>query len=73
MPSETPRMPGQTHKSLLNYGSSKNLGLLADEVAWYPNRSDPDKRAVRYAKRIGTFLLVLGVAASVIGFVIQAS
>ena len=71
MPSERPRMPGQTHASMLRHGASKGLGLQAGEVAWYPNRKDLDQRGPRYAKRAGVVILVLGIIASITGFMLQ--
>ena len=68
MPSEAPRMPGQTHKSMLNRGSSKGLGLQAGEVAWYPNRTDLDQRAKRYAKRVGLALVAIVILSTVVGY-----
>ena len=67
MPSEVPRMPGQTHKSMLNHGASKGLGLQAGEVAWYPNRNDADQRAKRYAKRVAIALMSVLVISTFIG------
>lgn len=67
MPSETPRMPGQTFKSMLNRGASKGLGLQAGEIAWYPNRKDPDQRAKRYAKRVAIALIGILVISTFIG------
>ena len=71
MPSEHPKMPGETHKSLLGHGSSKGLGLQAGEVAWYPNKKDLDQRGPRYAKRAGVVILMLGIIASITGFMLQ--
>jgi len=71
MPSEHPRMPGQTHASMLRHGASKGLGLQAGEVAWYPNRKDLDQRGPRYAKRAGVVILMLGIIASITGFMLQ--
>ena len=67
MPSETPHMPNQTYKKLLNHGASKGLGLLAGEVAWYPNPNDVNHKMVRYAKRIGITLLATMAVALFIG------
>jgi hypothetical protein len=40
-------------------------------VAWYPNRKDLDQRGPRYAKRAGVVILVLGIIASITGFMLQ--
>jgi len=71
MPSERPNMPGQTHASMLRHGASKGLGLQSGEVAWYPNRKDLDQRGPRYAKRAGVVILMLGIIASITGFMLQ--
>ena len=34
MPSETPRMPHETHERLVGQGGNKHLPLLSGEVAW---------------------------------------
>jgi hypothetical protein len=52
MPSETPRMPSETHRSLLERGSSTNLGLFAGEVAYYANPKALGARIIRYSRRI---------------------
>ena len=35
---ETPRLPGETHKTLLNHGAAKHMPIQAGEVAWMPGR-----------------------------------
>lgn len=67
MPSETAKMPSETYDSLLLHGASKGLGLQANEVAWYPNKNDPDALALRFAKRLGVSALIMVVVAMAIG------
>ena len=68
MPSETAKMPGETHSSLLRHGASRGLGLQAGEVAWYPNKTDLDARLKRYGKRLGIIGLAMIVLGTIIGF-----
>jgi len=58
MPSERPRMPGETYKSMLSHGSAKGLGLQAGEVAWYPKINK--KRAIGQIEKIVYVTLALG-------------
>lgn len=69
MPSELPRMPGETHQTLIRFGETPGLGLRAGEVAWYPNKNDLDARLKRYGTRLGIVALVGMVALSVLGIV----
>jgi len=68
MPSETPYMPSETYTSLLKHGASKDLGLQAGEVAFYPNPRDISHRLVRYAKRLVIVLVATLAVVMFIGF-----
>jgi len=66
MPSELPRMPGETYQSMLRHGSAKGLGLQAGEVAWSGSRKGPTFSKDAKLVVAGS---VLGIAAAVAGFV----
>lgn len=68
MPSETPKMPGENHRTLLRFGESRGLGLQAGEVAWYPNKNDPGQRISRIAKRVGYAALFVSVLSLAVGY-----
>lgn len=68
MPSEIPKMPHDTHQSMLGRGETPGLRLQANEVAWYPNRNDPKTRMIRYAKRTVIGLAMCAAVGTAIGF-----
>jgi hypothetical protein len=55
MPTESPRMPGETYKSMLRRGESRGLRLQAGEVAWYPK---PTKKFPYRAVAAGLIMLI---------------
>jgi len=61
MPSETPRTPSETYRSLLTRGANRHMGLLAHEVAWYA----PDAKWPRRALKTAFACLLLALATGI--------
>jgi len=66
MPSEIPKMPGETYEHLLRRGGSHGLGLMANEVAWVKSRPS---RLISYDAKILASGTLIGIIITLVGFV----